>query len=607
MPNSVSQKGHSSHGEVVSRRSLALRSGGGHAVASMTYSIVALDDRTGELGVAVQTRWLAVGALVPWLRPGVGAIATQSFVDTRYGFSGIELLAAGRTPEDALAELLAADSDPGVRQVGMVDAAGRSAAHTGADCVVAAGHLTGPGVTVQANMMERPTVWPAMLAAFQGTSGDLADRLVAMGFEEMEAVQAVQAQLDGDLFGERPPQPTEVRSTMTLPEAAAKALADAAPSAVSLEKSAEGLQVTLRGVLPQAALDAAVAAVPKREREAAERELQRHQTRAHAAAAPAQRGERFSPVPLLCLPVQGEIALVDPDLLNELAAFSLAGQSADLPGFVTEEGERPYLIDVDQGHVKIRQDDGQYGLDLDASQQGIRREDVIRELDRRVRRGDLLQADMIGWLGRMLDGLVAQGIELTYMARHLNALSDAVVKRLRALEQERRNQAFQTALFGGATRACLSDHYQFKFDPNVYPARWLFEGRYQFRKHFYPLPGELKPEIDREETACAIEIDSLEEVKFWVRNLERQPEASFWLPTSTDRFYPDFVAQLDDGRVLVVEYKGAVYLSNDDTKEKQTIGAVWAAASKGRCVFAMVTDAASAGKSVAAQLKAALP
>ncbi|HEX9551382.1 MAG TPA: DUF1028 domain-containing protein, partial [Candidatus Limnocylindrales bacterium] len=145
----------------------------------MTYSIVALDPHSGELGVAVQTRWLAVGALVPWLRPGVGAIATQSFVDTRYGFSGIELLAAGRSPEDALAELLAADPDPGVRQVGMVDASGRVAAHTGADCVVAAGHATGDGVSVQANMMERPSVWPAMLAAFHGASGDLADRLVA--------------------------------------------------------------------------------------------------------------------------------------------------------------------------------------------------------------------------------------------------------------------------------------------------------------------------------------------------------------------------------------------------------------------------------------------
>ncbi|MEO8207934.1 MAG: DUF1028 domain-containing protein [Chloroflexota bacterium] len=153
----------------------------------MTYSIVALDPVTGELGVAVQSRWLAAGAIVSWARPGVGAIATQSFVDARYGMVGIDLLAAGRVPADLLAELLAADSDPSVRQVGIVDASGRTAAHTGADCVAFAGHLEGPGVTVQANMMERATVWPAMLAAYESTNGDLAERLVAaLGAAEAE-------------------------------------------------------------------------------------------------------------------------------------------------------------------------------------------------------------------------------------------------------------------------------------------------------------------------------------------------------------------------------------------------------------------------------------
>jgi len=159
----------------------------------MTYSIVALDERTGELGVAVQSRWLASGSVVPWARPGIGAIATQSFVDARYGYHGIELLAAGRTPAGALAELLAADPDPGVRQVGIVDVAGRTAAHTGVDCVAAAGHLTGTGVTVQANMMERATVWPAMLAAYEVAPGDLADRLVA-------ALRAAEAE-GGDVRG----------------------------------------------------------------------------------------------------------------------------------------------------------------------------------------------------------------------------------------------------------------------------------------------------------------------------------------------------------------------------------------------------------------------
>ena len=195
--------------------------------------------------------------------------------------------------------------------------------------------------------------------------------------------------------------------------------------------------------------------------------------------------------------------------------------------------------------------------------------------------------------------------QLTYLARHLNQLPDEIARTLKALEQTRRHAAFQAALFGEA-KPSLSAFHAFTFDAGVYPARWYFSGRYQFAKHYYPLPGELKPELDGEETVCAIEIDRLPEVKHWVRNLERQPETSFWLPTSTDRFYPDFVAELADGRLLVVEYKGSHLVNADDAREKRDIGAVWAAASKGRCLFKMVTDATAAGKSVEAQLRETL-
>lgn len=145
----------------------------------MTYSIVAFDPVTGELGAAVQSRWFAAGAVVPWLRPGVGAIASQSFADPRYGYEGIELLAGGLAPETVLERLVAADPSPAVRQVGIVDARGHTAAWTGDRCVEAAGHLTAENVSVQANMMERATVWPAMLAAYATAEGDLADRLLA--------------------------------------------------------------------------------------------------------------------------------------------------------------------------------------------------------------------------------------------------------------------------------------------------------------------------------------------------------------------------------------------------------------------------------------------
>jgi uncharacterized Ntn-hydrolase superfamily protein len=145
----------------------------------MTYSIVARDPQTGEIGVAVQSHYFSVGSVVPWVEPGVGAVATQSFVEISYGPLGLDLMRAGKTANEALQHLLAADPLLPRRQVAMVDAQGSVGVHTGQECIIYAGHRTGAGVSVQANMMERPTVPDAMIAAYESASGDLADRLLA--------------------------------------------------------------------------------------------------------------------------------------------------------------------------------------------------------------------------------------------------------------------------------------------------------------------------------------------------------------------------------------------------------------------------------------------
>ena len=145
----------------------------------MTYSIVARDPETGELGVAVQTRAFAVGNAVPWASSQVGAVATQSFTERSYGPLALELLRIGRTPADALAGLVAADPQQAVRQVAVVDSQGRSAAHTGDLCIPEAGHRTGNGFSVQANMMRSAEVWPAMTEAYTAATGSLAQRLLA--------------------------------------------------------------------------------------------------------------------------------------------------------------------------------------------------------------------------------------------------------------------------------------------------------------------------------------------------------------------------------------------------------------------------------------------
>lgn len=160
-----------------------------------TYSIVARDPVTGEIGVAVQSHWFSVGASVPWAEPGVGAVATQSFVDPSYGPLGLEMMRAGRSAPDALAGLLAADTEREVRQVAMVDAQGRAAAHTGKKNIPAAGNHVGKGYSVQANLMANDKVWPAMARAFETAKGDLAERMMAA----LEAAQAA----GGDIRGQQ--------------------------------------------------------------------------------------------------------------------------------------------------------------------------------------------------------------------------------------------------------------------------------------------------------------------------------------------------------------------------------------------------------------------
>src|SRR5512139_829244 len=132
-----------------------------------TFSIVAIDKQTGEMGAAVQSHWFSVGSSVIWAESGVGAICTQSFIEASYGPLGFELMRAGKTAEEALAGLLKADKYEAVRQVAMLDNQGRVAAHTGKDCIPEAGHYVGDGFSCQANLMLKNTVWNAMAKAFE--------------------------------------------------------------------------------------------------------------------------------------------------------------------------------------------------------------------------------------------------------------------------------------------------------------------------------------------------------------------------------------------------------------------------------------------------------
>ena len=184
------------------------------SVPAHTYSIVARDPITGQLGVAVQSHYFSVGSVVSWAEPGVGAVATQSFVNPAFGPGGLARMRDGRPAPEVLAELVAADPEADLRQVAMVDATGRAAAHTGARCIPAAGHLVREGFSAQANIMVDAGVWPAMARAYEAAPGDLAERLLAA----LDAAQAAGGDLRGQqsaallvVTGERPERSWEGR------------------------------------------------------------------------------------------------------------------------------------------------------------------------------------------------------------------------------------------------------------------------------------------------------------------------------------------------------------------------------------------------------------
>ena len=172
-----------------------------------TYSIVARDPATGFFGVAVQSHWFQVGPIVPWAEAGVGAVATQSFVKVDYGPEGLALMKVGTPAREVLDQLLAADPQKDVRQVAMIDAQGRVAAWTGPSCIRAAGHKTGEGYSVQANLMDKDTVWAAMATAYENAEGDFAERLVV-------ALEAAEGE-GGDIRGRQSAALIVVRAEST--------------------------------------------------------------------------------------------------------------------------------------------------------------------------------------------------------------------------------------------------------------------------------------------------------------------------------------------------------------------------------------------------------
>lgn len=198
-----------------------------------------------------------------------------------------------------------------------------------------------------------------------------------------------------------------------------------------------------------------------------------------------------------------------------------------------------------------------------------------------------------------------KGYSLTALVRSKFLLEKAVRQRLKLLQSRAAEKGFQMTIFEEAIPLEASFDYSYEFKPGLYTARVPFySGRYKFKKHYYPVIEDLK--VDGEEFRCAQTIDTKSKVKHWVRNLVDRQQASFRLPLGTNWFYPDFVAELEDGRLFVIEYKGEIYKTTDDSRIKNAVGQRWARESGGRCLFLMAVETDNEGRNVDQQIDAAI-
>lgn len=445
---------------------------------------------------------------------------------------------------------------------------------------------------------------------FARVADQLADRLVNnMGFEAYEAALAIQ-QAPLPLPGGQTAAPRPVEAAIPLPAIPAHAVPASLAPMLEIRPTANGATALVRGEISREVEDFLLTACTPKQQPAMREAIERERLRQAAQLAPSARGVPFAPLPQLCFMWEGELQPVERRVLAELGEFDLLAEALNLAGFALTENGPVFEIELDGGRVHYHVAEPEQ-LYLDQVPAHASENDLVRWLDRECRQPDVAQAAMLKWLLALLRHLLAdRGFTLTALVRAKYPLAAAV----RAEIERRRDKAvstgFQKSLSGLAAAPALAENfrYAFTFHPDRYPARPPFySGRYRFQKHYYPVIHDLREKRadgkPAEEFLCARAIDLHPAVKHWVRNVERDERFSFWLPTATDYFYPDFVCELNDGRVLVIEYKGA-HLLNDETREKSQVGHQWEASSNARCLFLLALENDEQGRDVAQQIAA---
>jgi len=453
---------------------------------------------------------------------------------------------------------------------------------------------------------------------FGRAAGELTRSLIDIGFNPMEAATAIRVDpqdalpLQGGATA-APTLPTARIAVMMPPQLDDAPERDKQRVVFTPSDEGRGGSVEVTDEIDVATMEAITAAVPAREREEVTAQLRIHQNAVAAAKAPSERGASFS-VPRLCRVEQGELELLDQGAVPDGFIWDLLARPPDLSSFRFSEESMTFEVDLEGRQVQYRQVKDDVVTYLPGFAQDRTETDLVGWLDHEIRDPSVRQPVLREWLRRAVRGLLDdRGFSLAQLLKGQFVLRRKLIEQMLLARNQAHQEGFQQALFGGNPElvGAVDDpdmNFTYTADMARYPARRYYQGNYRFRKHFYPVPGDLDWMTPggqiTEEFECAQAIDLLDEVEFWVRNLVHPSQ--FWMPTSKQRTYPDFVARLKDGRLFVIEYKGGDRYSNEQETEKRMVGELWAKSSSGKGLYLMAQKMDVAGRNVREQLLASI-
>lgn len=437
---------------------------------------------------------------------------------------------------------------------------------------------------------------------------ELADKLISMGFEELEVATFLRQQdaNQGELFdsdnGASPEPKLSLTTLMVEVEDVidTTSLTEEDRSNIKVSEVEGRKVVTVTGKVSDN-LKKAITKVATESKKSIESSINMHNQSVYAAQSPSENGATFAVLPRLCVISQGELELAEKEVFLDAYGWSLLDYTAELNYKPTEE-TTSFSIDMQGKRVKYNfVDDGQT-LNLNFANTEVTQDELVGWLDQECRQSDVTQREMTGFLSNVINHLLKKPeLTLTTLIRNKYPLVNAIGDLVSEYRKQAATSGYQQALFGDESDVLTTYDFSYEFKADNYPARPpYYNGGFDFNKHYYPQIEDMKS--SGEEFDCAQIIDLMPEVKHWVRNLVRRDEASFSLPLAHGNFFPDFIVELDDGRILIVEYKGEAYKTNDDSAEKRLVGDLWAKHSQGNCLFLMAVKKDENGQGVHQQI-----